>query len=98
MSLFDSAPCQAKKVYNIDVCVYLAWVEKYRPKTIEDISSQEHTVAVLKKTLNSTNVSESVGGTWKRMSGRRAEYDFKKHFVTVTAHVVLRSTWNGKDE
>ncbi|KAG7571223.1 hypothetical protein FFLO_00896 [Filobasidium floriforme] len=32
------------------------WVEKYRPKTIEDVSSQEHTVAVLKKTLNSTNL------------------------------------------
>lgn len=32
------------------------WVEKYRPKTIEDVSSQEHTVAVLKKTLTSTNL------------------------------------------
>ncbi|CAD6566974.1 MAG: hypothetical protein TREMPRED_003212 [Tremellales sp. Tagirdzhanova-0007] len=32
------------------------WVEKYRPKTIEDVSSQEHTVAVLRKALASTNL------------------------------------------
>lgn len=37
--------------------VDVAWVEKYRPKTIDDVSSQEHTVAVLRKTLQSTNVS-----------------------------------------
>ncbi|EIM90431.1 P-loop containing nucleoside triphosphate hydrolase protein [Stereum hirsutum FP-91666 SS1] len=32
------------------------WVEKYRPKTIEDVSAQEHIVAVLEKTLTSTNL------------------------------------------
>ncbi|KAK0210600.1 P-loop containing nucleoside triphosphate hydrolase protein [Desarmillaria ectypa] len=32
------------------------WVEKYRPKTIEDVSAQEHIVAVLRKTLTSTNL------------------------------------------
>ncbi|KAK8861694.1 hypothetical protein IAR55_002517 [Kwoniella newhampshirensis] len=32
------------------------WVEKYRPKTIDDVSSQEHTVAVLRKALLSTNL------------------------------------------
>ncbi|ORX35260.1 putative DNA replication factor [Kockovaella imperatae] len=32
------------------------WVEKYRPKTIDDVSSQEHTVAVLRKALASTNL------------------------------------------
>ncbi|KAJ9093473.1 hypothetical protein QFC19_008332 [Naganishia cerealis] len=32
------------------------WVEKYRPKTIEDVASQDHTVAVLRKTLGSTNL------------------------------------------
>ncbi|KAI0080561.1 P-loop containing nucleoside triphosphate hydrolase protein [Panus rudis PR-1116 ss-1] len=32
------------------------WVEKYRPKTIDDVSSQEHTIAVLRKTLTSTNL------------------------------------------
>ncbi|CAE6461638.1 unnamed protein product [Rhizoctonia solani] len=34
------------------------WVEKYRPQTIEEVSAQEHAVAVLKKTLTSTNVSD----------------------------------------
>lgn len=32
------------------------WVEKYRPKTMDDISSQEHAVSVLKKTLLATNL------------------------------------------
>ncbi|KAJ3492118.1 hypothetical protein NLI96_g251 [Meripilus lineatus] len=32
------------------------WVEKYRPKTIDDVASQEHTVAVLRRTLTSTNL------------------------------------------
>ncbi|KAF8447911.1 P-loop containing nucleoside triphosphate hydrolase protein [Boletus edulis BED1] len=32
------------------------WVEKYRPRTIDDISAQEHTVAVLRKALSSTNL------------------------------------------
>ncbi|KAI0361891.1 replication factor C [Trametes cingulata] len=32
------------------------WVEKYRPKTIDDVSAQEHTVAVLRKTLTSSNL------------------------------------------
>ncbi|PWN40907.1 putative RFC2-DNA replication factor C, 41 kd subunit [Ceraceosorus guamensis] len=32
------------------------WVEKYRPKTIEDVTAQEHTVAVLRKTLMSSNL------------------------------------------
>ncbi|KAI8329699.1 P-loop containing nucleoside triphosphate hydrolase protein [Chlamydoabsidia padenii] len=32
------------------------WVEKYRPKTIDDISSQEQAVAVLKKALQSNNL------------------------------------------
>ncbi|KAI0374686.1 replication factor C [Pilatotrama ljubarskyi] len=31
------------------------WVEKYRPKTIDDVSAQEHAVAVLRKTLTSSN-------------------------------------------
>ncbi|KAI8851580.1 putative replication factor C 37 kDa subunit [Chytridium lagenaria] len=32
------------------------WVEKYRPHTMENIASQEETVAVLKKTLQSGNL------------------------------------------
>ncbi|KAH8916263.1 P-loop containing nucleoside triphosphate hydrolase protein, partial [Atractiella rhizophila] len=32
------------------------WVEKYRPKTIDDVAAQEHTVQVLRKTLGSSNL------------------------------------------
>ncbi|KAI0253931.1 P-loop containing nucleoside triphosphate hydrolase protein [Lactifluus subvellereus] len=32
------------------------WVEKYRPATIDDVSSQGHIVSVLQKTLSSTNL------------------------------------------
>ncbi|KAF9999325.1 hypothetical protein BGZ65_005309 [Modicella reniformis] len=32
------------------------WIEKYRPRTMDDISSQEQAVAVLKKTMESQNL------------------------------------------
>ncbi|KAF9425246.1 replication factor C subunit 4, partial [Podila epigama] len=32
------------------------WIEKYRPKTMDDISSQEQVVSVLKKTMESQNL------------------------------------------
>lgn len=32
------------------------WVEKYRPKTIEEVAAQDHTVNVLRKALLSTNL------------------------------------------
>ncbi|KAK9894795.1 putative RFC2-DNA replication factor C, 41 kd subunit [Cystobasidium minutum MCA 4210] len=32
------------------------WVEKYRPKSIQDVAAQDHTTAVLKKTLGSANL------------------------------------------
>ncbi|KAG9318533.1 P-loop containing nucleoside triphosphate hydrolase protein [Chiua virens] len=32
------------------------WVEKYRPRTIDDVSAQEHTVTVLRKALSSANL------------------------------------------
>ncbi|AET38653.1 replication factor C subunit 2 Ecym_3150 [Eremothecium cymbalariae DBVPG len=32
------------------------WVEKYRPKKLEDVTAQSHTVKVLKKTLESANL------------------------------------------
>ncbi|KAF7304673.1 Replication factor C subunit 2 [Mycena kentingensis (nom. inval.)] len=44
-----------KAAHTIDPALQ-PWVEKYRPKTIEDVSAQEHTVAVLRKTLSSTNL------------------------------------------
>ncbi|KAI9339177.1 replication factor C subunit 4-like protein [Zopfochytrium polystomum] len=36
--------------------VGVPWIEKYRPKGLQDISSQEETVAVLKKTIESSNL------------------------------------------
>ena len=33
------------------------WVEKYRPRSIDAVSSQEETVAVLKRTIESENVN-----------------------------------------
>ncbi|KAF5623478.1 replication factor C subunit 2 [Fusarium sp. NRRL 52700] len=32
------------------------WVEKYRPKTLSDVTAQDHTVDVLQRTLQSSNV------------------------------------------
>ncbi|KAH3678466.1 hypothetical protein WICMUC_001483 [Wickerhamomyces mucosus] len=34
----------------------LPWVEKYRPKNLDEISAQDHAVTVLKKTLQSANL------------------------------------------
>ena len=33
------------------------WVEKYRPKTLDEVTAQDHAVTVLKKTLQSANLS-----------------------------------------
>ncbi|KAK9358615.1 P-loop containing nucleoside triphosphate hydrolase protein [Lipomyces starkeyi] len=32
------------------------WVEKYRPESLDDVSSQDHAVSVLKRTLESSNL------------------------------------------
>ncbi|KAH9828749.1 Replication factor C subunit 2 [Teratosphaeria destructans] len=32
------------------------WVEKYRPKSLDDVAAQDHTVTVLRRTLQSTNL------------------------------------------
>ncbi|KAJ0290756.1 hypothetical protein COL940_000639 [Colletotrichum noveboracense] len=32
------------------------WVEKYRPKTLSDVTAQDHTVTVLQRTLQASNV------------------------------------------
>ncbi|GAB7363823.1 hypothetical protein MBLNU230_g4389t1 [Neophaeotheca triangularis] len=32
------------------------WVEKYRPKSLDDVASQDHTVTVLRRTLQSNNL------------------------------------------
>lgn len=32
------------------------WVEKYRPKSLDDVTAQDHTITVLQRTLNATNL------------------------------------------
>nr|GAT43976.1 predicted protein [Mycena chlorophos] len=54
MAFFQTKP--AAKASPATEPALQPWVEKYRPKTIDDVSAQEHTVAVLKKTLTSTNL------------------------------------------
>ncbi|KAK9235666.1 P-loop containing nucleoside triphosphate hydrolase protein [Lipomyces kononenkoae] len=41
------APAQPRQV---------PWVEKYRPESLDDVSSQDHAVSVLKRTLESSNL------------------------------------------
>ncbi|KAJ3797228.1 P-loop containing nucleoside triphosphate hydrolase protein [Lentinula aff. detonsa] len=56
-SFFKPQPQTAKSTpkHVVDPALQ-PWVEKYRPKTIDDVSAQDHTVAVLRKTLTSTNL------------------------------------------
>ncbi|KAJ7685021.1 P-loop containing nucleoside triphosphate hydrolase protein [Mycena polygramma] len=57
MAFFQKSTASAKTTQKHVVDPALQpWVEKYRPKTIDDVSAQEHTVAVLQKTLTSTNL------------------------------------------
>ncbi|KAI0747929.1 replication factor C [Daedaleopsis nitida] len=55
MSFFQSHAPKAAQKRSVD-SQHQPWVEKYRPKTIDDVSAQEHTVAVLRKTLTSSNL------------------------------------------
>ncbi|PIG84759.1 hypothetical protein AARAC_005956 [Aspergillus arachidicola] len=40
------------------------WVEKYRPKTLDDVAAQDHTTNVLQRTLQASNVSASYALLW----------------------------------
>ncbi|OBZ75276.1 Replication factor C subunit 2 [Grifola frondosa] len=55
MSFFQPHVAKASQKHTLGP-EHQPWVEKYRPKTIDDVSAQEHTVAVLRKTLTSTNL------------------------------------------
>ncbi|KAG1855511.1 P-loop containing nucleoside triphosphate hydrolase protein [Suillus tomentosus] len=55
MAFFQAKSTSAASKHFVDPA-HQPWVEKYRPKTIDDVSAQEHTIAVLRKTLVSTNL------------------------------------------
>ncbi|KAK3714690.1 Subunit of heteropentameric Replication factor C (RF-C) [Vermiconidia calcicola] len=44
----QSAPAQDNKLQP--------WVEKYRPKSLDDVTAQDHTVTILRRTLQSANL------------------------------------------
>ncbi|TBU32248.1 replication factor C [Dichomitus squalens] len=56
MSFFQPQATKAAQKQSAIDPQHQPWVEKYRPKTIDDVSAQEHTVAVLRKTLTSSNL------------------------------------------
>ncbi|CAO1637487.1 unnamed protein product [Parajaminaea phylloscopi] len=54
--LFGQRPKSAQVKKDDRPPVARPWVEKYRPKSIDDVAAQEHTVNVLRKTLLSSNL------------------------------------------
>ncbi|KAG8759040.1 hypothetical protein FRC14_006872 [Serendipita sp. 396] len=54
--MFSKQQQKAQQVKHVVDPALQPWVEKYRPKTMDEISSQDHAVAVLKKTLLTTNL------------------------------------------
>ncbi|KAL8293086.1 hypothetical protein RQP46_000780 [Phenoliferia psychrophenolica] len=54
-STFKGSGLGAGPKHSIDI-ENQPWVEKYRPKNLGEVSAQDHTVAVLKKTLGSANL------------------------------------------
>lgn len=57
--MFESFGSNKKrKLYNsADKEQSKPWVEKYRPKNLDEVAAQDHAVTVLKKTLESANLS-----------------------------------------
>ncbi|GMM34885.1 replication factor C subunit 2 [Saccharomycopsis crataegensis] len=50
------APKKASSKDDGDRKARMPWVEKYRPKNLDDVSSQSHAVTVLKKSLHTSNL------------------------------------------
>lgn len=47
---------QKAEMYEQERLHHTPWVEKYRPKNLDDVASQDHAVKILKKTLESANL------------------------------------------
>ncbi|CAX40630.1 replication factor C subunit, putative [Candida dubliniensis CD36] len=47
---------QKNQAYEEEKLHHTPWVEKYRPKSLSDVSSQEHTIKVLTQTIKSGNL------------------------------------------
>lgn len=45
-----------KEIYETERLNHTPWVEKYRPRKLDDIASQENTVKILRRTLVSSNL------------------------------------------
>lgn len=58
-----------------------------RPKNLSEVSAQDHTVAVLKKTLESANVSSELS-SWRRVLTTAS---------AASSHALLRTPWHRKD-
>lgn len=65
-----------------------SYVRNSRPKNLGEVSAQEHTVAVLKKTLESANVCRTSPVPCSAKPVR---------FALAPSHAFLWSTRNGKD-
>lgn len=63
------------------------WIEKYRPRTIDDVAAQEHTIRVLKKQLGNANVGDVSDNTVGILTSSNI----------ASAYAVLRATRHRKN-
>jgi len=54
-SFFKAKPSKSNQ-NKLDAHSFLPWVEKYRPKTVDDVAYQEEVVSTLKKSIESKNL------------------------------------------
>ncbi|SMQ50392.1 unnamed protein product [Zymoseptoria tritici ST99CH_3D7] len=52
----DAKAAQSSKAAPAETNRQQPWVEKYRPKSLDDVTAQDHTVTVLRRTLQSANL------------------------------------------
>ncbi|KAK9469226.1 P-loop containing nucleoside triphosphate hydrolase protein [Lipomyces arxii] len=56
MSFFGKQQSTSSKSKAAIAARQVPWVEKYRPESLDDVSSQEHAVSVLRRSLTSSNL------------------------------------------